>query len=257
MKWAVEVVGHGGAGDFFPGNSQPAIEKALELGVDRIEIDVQQSADHELVLVHDDKIALEGNRAIAVGKVPTNVLRTHLPGLLTLDDAVELIAGRAPLMLDVKRRRDEDLLITSIRRHKLAAQSSVSATHALLLRRLRQAFPEMRLGLSTGHWSPGAPTRLGRAIATGLLRTFAPYPIIAAVKASGATEVMLFHRVCTRSVVDTLHKHDVRINAWTIDRPSSIRRVLQLGVDGIITNRPDLVWEELGRAGDPFASTRH
>ncbi|MGH2560922.1 MAG: glycerophosphodiester phosphodiesterase [Thermomicrobiales bacterium] len=249
MKRAIEVVGHGGAGDFYPGNSRRAIEQALELGVDRIEIDVQQSADHELVLVHDDKIHLQGHRLADVGGLSTAALRAHLPGLLTLDEAVALIAGRAPLMLDVKRRRDEDLLIQAIRRHALATGSSVSSTNGLLLFRLRRAFPEMRLGLSTGHWSSGAPTRIGRVVTTAVLRAIAPYPMVATVKACGATEVMLFHRVCTRYVVDTLHRHNVRINAWTVDRPSSIRRVACLGVDGIITNRPDLAWETLASGG--------
>ncbi|MGH2533780.1 MAG: glycerophosphodiester phosphodiesterase [Thermomicrobiales bacterium] len=249
MNSNVEVVGHGGAGDFYPGNSRQAIKKALELGVDRIEIDVQQSADRELVLVHDDKIRIASGKLRLVSTIPTADLRTSLPGLLTLDEAIELIAGRAPLLLDVKQRRDEDLVIRSIRRHGLETHSSVSSTDGRLLLRLRRVYPRMRLGLSTGHWSAGAPTRLGRAIATGLLRALAPYPVIAAVKTCGATEVMLYHRICTRYVVNTFHKRDIRINAWTVDRPTSIRRIVGLGVDGIITNRPDLVWEELKRSG--------
>ena len=55
---SVEVIGHGGAGFYFPGNSRQSIERALEIGVDRIEFDVQRSAGDELVLVHDDRLRL-------------------------------------------------------------------------------------------------------------------------------------------------------------------------------------------------------
>jgi glycerophosphoryl diester phosphodiesterase len=81
-------------------------------------------------------------------------------------------------------------------------------------------------------------------------------PLILACEAVGASEVMLFHRVCTRRLVVELHKRDLRVNLWTIDRPASIRRAINLGADGIISNRPDLVWEELDRLGEARASAR-
>lgn len=249
MTRPIEVVGHGGAGDFYPGNSRQALAKALEIGVDRVEVDVQRSLDGDLVLVHDDRIRVDQEHSRPVSELTTDELRAALPGLLTLDEAVALVSGRVPFMLDIKRRQDGGLLIEAIRRHGLAAQSSVSCEDLRLLRRLRRAFPEMRLGLSMGHWSHGAPTRFGRAVVTKLLQILSPYPIVGAAKVSGATEVMLYHPVGTRRLVETLQNHDLRVNVWTVDRPASMRRAIGLGVDGIITNRPDLLWEELAKTG--------
>jgi glycerophosphoryl diester phosphodiesterase len=240
-----EVIGHGGAGDFYPGNSRPSLEKALEFGVDRIEVDVQQSSDGDLVLVHDERLKIEQGRPTLVSKIPTATLRTALPDLLTLPEAVELIRGRALLMLDIKGPGFEDHLISAIRQHDLAAKSSVSCTHALVLRRLRNEFPEMRLGLSTGHWSSGAPTLAGKKTVASIMRQTLLYPLLAALPASGATEIMVFHLACSRSLVQGLHRRGYLVNVWTVDRISSLRRALDLRVDGIITNRPDLLHEEV------------
>jgi glycerophosphoryl diester phosphodiesterase len=129
----VEVVGHGGAGAEHPGNSRAAIEAGLALGADRIECDVQRSRDGELVLVHDDRLTLPGGARRAVRDLTTAELRGLLPGLLTVDEVAELVAGRAPLMLDVKGPGYERALIGAIRRHGLAGESSVSSTHAAVL----------------------------------------------------------------------------------------------------------------------------
>ena len=77
MSARPEVVGHAGAGGFFPGNSLKAIEKALELRVDRIECDVQRSADGDLVLVHDEELNdARGKRPVK--RITTAELRERL-----------------------------------------------------------------------------------------------------------------------------------------------------------------------------------
>jgi glycerophosphoryl diester phosphodiesterase len=249
----LEIVGHGGAGDFYPGNSQPSIEKALELGVDRIEIDVQRSRDGDLVLVHDERVRVDGGKPTLVSNVSTSALQSMFPGFLTLPEAIEIVGGRVPWMLDIKGPGFEQDLIAAIKNYRLAADSSVSCTHVGVLRRLRREFPEMRLGLSTGHWSRGAPTFTGKKIVASIMRPSILYPLLAALPAAGATEIMIFHHACSRSLVEGLHNRGYLVNVWTVDRPASIRRALDLNVDGIITNRPDLLHEEIAVRQAPRA----
>jgi glycerophosphoryl diester phosphodiesterase len=248
-----EIVGHGGAGDFFPGNSLQSIEKALELGVDRIEVDVQSSADGELVLVHDERIGVDGRNPVPVSRLKTSELRFLLPGFLTLAEGIEVIGYRVPLMLDIKGPGFELELNAAIRTHKIAETSSISCEQLTVLRRLRAAFPTMRLGISTGHISSGAPTSPGKWLASAVSRPVLLYPLLAALAATGASEIMVFHRACSRSLVSGLHKHGVLVNVWTVDRPISMRRALTIGVDGIISNRPDLLQEESKK----FAASPH
>jgi glycerophosphoryl diester phosphodiesterase len=243
-----EVIGHGGAGDFFPGNSRASIEQALKIGVDRIEIDVQRSADGDLVLVHDDTFLLH-DRKIPTDEITTAQFRQMLPGLLTLDELVELNRDNVPLLLDVKLPGYEPDLITAIRRHRLAPTVAASSTHATVLWRLKRAFPEMRLGLSTGHMATGIPWRAGRFLASRTLRLVTPLPLLAAMRLCGATETMIQHRVCTPRLVHAVHDSGRRVNVWTVDRPDQMRRFIEMGVDGIISNRSDLMKEELDQIG--------
>lgn len=241
---AIEVVGHGGAGGLHSGNSQAAMAAALAIGVDRLECDVRLAADGALVLVHDEAVPVAGRRR-RVRDATTGELRELVPGLLTLDELVELAAGQVPLLLDVKGTGYETEVVAAIRRHRLVGTSSLSSTSVSTLRHVRAALPTMRLGLSTGHWASGTPTAPGRLLARWLLRVAAPLPLLAALRLVGAAEAMLQHRVATAPLVAALHVGGWRVNVWTVDRPEAIRRVVALGVDGVISNRPDLVREVL------------
>lgn len=240
----IEIIGHGGAGDFYPGNSQASIEQALRIGVDRIEIDVQRSANGDLVLVHDERFLVNG-RKVPAEEIATDQFRRMLPGLLTLDELVELNTAKVPLLLDVKLPGYEPELVAAIRRHELAGTVSASSTHGIVLWRLKRAFPEMRLGLSTGHMATGLPLRPARYLMRRTLRLVTPLPLVLAMRGFGATEAMIQHRVCTERLVRIVHDSGRKVNVWTVDRPEQMRRFIAMGVDGIISNRPDLVKEAL------------
>jgi glycerophosphoryl diester phosphodiesterase len=244
---AIEVIGHGGAGHFYPGNSRQSIEQALEIGVDRIEFDVQLSADGDLVLVHDDYLRGPSGRKRAVRAIPTAEIRTLLPGLLTFDEAVDLIGGRALLLIDVKSPRYEAEVAAAIQRHNLGAENAVSSSHAGVLRYLRHRFPELRLGISTGHMANSIPFKPARTFVSGGLQLSVPSLLAVAARAIGATDVMVQYRACSPRLVRLMHRKGIRVNAWTVDHPRQIRRVIDMGVDGVISNRPDLVKEALGR----------
>lgn len=241
----VEIIGHGGAGDFFPGNSRMAIEQGLHLAVDRIEFDVQCSADRDIVLVHNDQIRVPGKGFKPVRAISTSDLRIALPGLLTLAEAVEMIGNRAQLLIDAKSPGYERELIAAIASLGVVDNTIVSSTYASVLRSIRNAFPSIRIGLSTGHSANGIPTKLARSLVTRTLQTATPFPFIAALKLLHATDAMVQFRVVTPSLVRSLHARGIRINTWTVNHPKQIHRVIAMGVDGIISNRPDLVLDAL------------
>ena len=136
----MEVVGHGGAGDFFPGNSRQSIAKALDLGVDRVEFDVQMAGDGTLVLVHDDSVTLRG-RKVAVRQTDLSALREAFDSLLTLDEAIALIGDRAAFMIDMKSPGYERQVAAAIHRAGIADRTIVSSTWAWSLRAVRKMRP--------------------------------------------------------------------------------------------------------------------
>lgn len=235
----IEIVGHRGAAAYHPGNSRAAFETAIALGVDRIECDVQPAADGTLVLIHDAEITTVDGRRRRVRELTIAELRRSLPGLVTLDELAALAAGRA-LLLDLKRPGYEAALIAAIERHGWAETAVVSSTDVRSLRRLRAASPTLRLGLSTGHWATSAPTRCGRRLVRVAFRRFLPRLLPAVLAIAGASEAMLQHHVVTPTLVARLHARGRRANAWTVNEPDDLDRVVAAGVDSVTSDRPDL-----------------
>lgn len=240
----MEVVGHGGAGDFYPGNSRQSVEKALEIGVDRIEIDVQVAAGDQLVLIHDDVAAINGKK-VNVRDLTVDDLRGALDGLLTLDEVIELTRDRCRLMVDMKSPGYERLIAEAITRSGIAPQTIVSSTHAWSLREVRQTAPGVSVGLSTGHISTVMRRNALISVTSGVLAAVSPLPIIAAARIIHADHLMLNYRICTPRFVRTAHRFGLSVYAWTVNNPRPIRELIQHGVDGLISNRPDLVLEAL------------
>jgi glycerophosphoryl diester phosphodiesterase len=238
----MEIVGHGGAGDFFPGNSRQSIEKALEIGVDRVEIDVQRAARDQLVLVHDDEVRIDG-RMVRVRTLAPDDIRSVLDGFLTLDEAIDLAGMRASLLIDMKSPGYESLVAETIRKAGIASTTIVSSTYAWSLRAVKRAEPAVATGLSTGHISTVMRRNALVTATSGVLAAITPLPMIATARIIGADHLMLNYRICTRRFVRRAHRHDLSVYAWTVNHPRAIRRQVAFGVDGIISNRPDLVRE--------------
>jgi glycerophosphoryl diester phosphodiesterase len=244
----MEVVGHGGAGDFFPGNSRQSIEKALAIGVDRIEIDVQLGTANQLVLVHDDEVRIDGKR-MRVRKLGVEQLRQSLDGFLTLDEAIELIGDKASVMIDMKSRGYEQEIADSVRKYDLAASTIVSSTYAWSLRTVKRNLPGLAIGLSTGHISTVMRRNKLISVTSGVLAAITPLPLIGAAKLIDADHLMLNYRICTARFVRLAHRHGLSVYAWTVNHPRPIGKLIDSGVDGLISNRPDLVLEALSPSG--------
>jgi glycerophosphoryl diester phosphodiesterase len=240
----VEVVGHGGAGDFYPGNSLQSVEKALELGVDRIEIDIQRAAGDQLVLVHDDVVRVDG-RDRKVRDMPVDELRVALDGLLTLPEAIELVRRRATLLVDMKGPGNEDLVVQAILAAGIGPSTLVSSTYAWSLRTVKQLAPEVGTGLSTGHISTVMRQNRLISFTSGVLAAVTPVPFIATAKLIHADYLMLNYRICTPRFIRAAHRSSLKVYAWTVNNPKPVRRMIERGVDGVISNRPDLVREAL------------
>ena len=243
----MEIVGHGGAGDFFPGNSRSSLLKAVALGVDRIEVDVQIVADGTLVLCHDDDLVIDGRKR-SVRHLSLDTVRNALDEMLTLDEAIELTRDAAPLMIDVKDRGYELPIAEAIQRHKIAADTIISSTWALSLREIRNLCPGVRIGLSTGHISTFARRTPIIAVSSAVFSLLTPAPAILAARAIGADALMLNYRICSAAFVTAAHKAGLLVYPWTVNQPRQIRELIERNVDGIISNRPDLVAEQLDAA---------
>ena len=239
-----EVVGHGGTGTCFPGNSRPAIELALKIGVDRIECDVQQTSDGVLVLGHDEHVVIDGAK-LALRGLSLDTLRAALDDLLTLDEFMELAGDQSAFLLDMKAPGYERELVQAIQRHDIAVRTIVSSTDAFGLLRLRRLLPGLSTGLSSGHLASGLPTERLRQWMGAALGSLTPRPLVLAAKRVGAAHLMIHHRACSERMVELTHASGLRVYPWTVDDERLMDDLIELGVDGIISNKPDVLKERL------------
>jgi glycerophosphoryl diester phosphodiesterase len=218
-------VGHRGAAAYAPGNTRASFQRALALGVDMIEFDVRRSRDGHLVLAHDETLpGPAGDVEVAAANL-AGLRALDLGGgerIVTLEEAIDFLHGRCAVMIDLKGEGFEVPLVEAIHRAGLApAELVIPGGTAFSRHAIRALDPSLPLSLS-------------------LDREAAPLLTPAFIEAIDTEAVTWHHRLITPERVARLHARSLTVYAWTVDDPETMSRVRAAGVDGVITNRPDL-----------------
>jgi glycerophosphoryl diester phosphodiesterase len=223
------VVAHRGASAAHPpGNTVEAFAAAVALGADWVELDVRLTADGVLVVHHDPD--LPDGRTIAA------LAAAELPGWVPLLDAALDACG--PLGVNVEIKAD------------------VVGGQAILVERavaeLRRRGEPVRWLLSSFDWNLMAMARdLAPELATGLL-FFDPalaLPALDRAVRDGHSAVNPWDPAVDEAYVRLAHDAGLAVNVWTVDAPDRIAALAALGVDGVITNLPDVARGVLGPRG--------
>ena len=238
---AVLTIAHRGASAYSPENTLTAIRQAVELGADLVEVDVQRTRDGALVLAHDPELGRTTDAArVLPRRAPWRVADLTLDEvrrldagswfspayagtrIATLEQALDLLAGTGTgLLLEVKRPALHPGIATDIAgalRSRPLARVVVQSFDHEVMHDLAGRAPRVPVGL-LGH----PPVRR--------------LPDLA----EWASQVNPRHRRATRAYVDAVHAAGLDCLVWTVDQQADVRRVLDLGVDGVISNRPDVV----------------
>jgi glycerophosphoryl diester phosphodiesterase len=240
-------IGHRGAPLLAPENTLRSIERALELGMDMVEVDVLSLADGTLVLAHSDDLFELSHGAVRgrVARESLAELRQAAPELPTLDEALALVAeSDAGIQLDVKAPGYERPLVDAVRRHGLVDRTLVSSCHARVLVVLDELEPALGRGLTYPCDHRGiAGRRLVRpAVWTTVqcLRAVLPRRIAGLLAGAHSSTAVLHYAVVSGAVVRSCHSAGAQVLAWTVDDPALCGRLAALGVDGVITNDPKI-----------------
>jgi glycerophosphoryl diester phosphodiesterase len=228
-------IAHRGAAGTRPELTRPAFERALELGVDMIELDVQLTRDGELVVLHDRQLG----RTVA-GSTP---VRTHtlaeLQGLdagvwfaptwagaqvPSLDEVLALTAGRAELNVEIKSPPPDwaataAALLDLLARHDRLAGTIISSFDRGALDAVRARSAAARLGV--------------------LWHTADLDPMWAAAEALGAVAVHPLWSLVDSELVATARAAGRQVIVWTVNDPDAIAALAELPVDGIISDFPE------------------
>jgi glycerophosphoryl diester phosphodiesterase len=215
------VIGHRGAAGVAPENTLAALQAAVAAGVDLVEFDISPG----LRLGH----SLEEMPAAEI----------------SLDEALDFLAGHGVgVHLDVKLPGYEEAVLEAVRRHAFEERAVVSTAYAVTARRFARLAPEVpraigyprdRLGVSNLHW----PAPLQRAGATAL-RQVMPVRVPVLLRWARANTLSLHHTLCSRTAVAVAHRLGAPVFAWTVNDPAGVRRVTAAGVDGIVSDDPEM-----------------
>jgi glycerophosphoryl diester phosphodiesterase len=223
-------VAHRGVGKHEPENTLRSYRKAIDLGTEMVEVDLRASADGVLVLAHDDEIRDVRGHALPVSGRTFEELREldmgHGERIPTLEEAVRLCRGRCSMMIDLKGKGFEGELIELL--HRTGYRNVIVPGGSRPSRdRIRALAPEIPLSLSLER---------EQDVTDELFDTL-------------DTDAVTWHSsLLNRERVERLHAREKLVFAWTVDDTGEMERLVFLGVDGIISNRPDLLMR-LGTRG--------
>jgi glycerophosphoryl diester phosphodiesterase len=249
---ATRVAAHRGGAGLWPENSLLAFRQALALGVDALEFDLHMTADGEVVVLHDPtlertttgagrvrdlKLAdLAGARLKARDGTVTDELIPTFAQVLDLASK-----GSAELLPEIKvdanrQRYDgiEDKVLALVRERGLSARTTIQAFQPETIRRLRELEPKARTMLLVAR----GDVERDRA---------RPAEAVRRARALGATDLGMNHRLIDADVMAAARADGIRVSAWTVNDEADIRRMIDLGVDVVMSDRPDLAKRLIGR----------
>ena len=229
-------IAHRGASALAPENTMTSFERAVELGADAIELDLHLSRDGELVVIHDDTLDRTTNGHGPVNERSLEELKRLDAGrwfgeefagerVPTLAEVLERFAGKVPLALEVKAGSAffpgiEEEVVSALRRHSAIEQAAVASFDHYALQRLKEIEPTLRT----------AALLVGRPVS------------VSAIAGPGRAEAMALEAsLVTKTEVEACRAAGLQLVVWVVNEPALMRHFIGLGVDGIITDRPDLL----------------
>lgn len=216
------VIGHRGASAASPENTLEAFSKAREFGADWVELDVRRSGDGVAVVHHDAHLA-DGRR---VGELRADELPSHVPSLA---EALELCHDMG-VVVEIKNLPDDP----DFDHEHLVAFAVAGLTMAYLdpERFVVSSFDISPL-TAVKSADPGVPI----ALLCGLID---PASAVARAVANDMSGVHPYDSMCDATFVNRAHQQNLDVFVWTVNDPQRMKELVEMGVDGIITDHPDI-----------------
>jgi len=243
LRWGdtiVKVVAHRGYSGRYPENTEIAFRKALALDVEMIEFDVHLAKDESLIVIHDATVDRTSDGSGRIAEMTLPEIKALDAGswfdeafkgqrFLTLQEALDLMDNKVRLNVHIKAyEHDREQLVTltihEMERRSLLHRASVASDkEAIVLAKQNQPALDI-CNLST----QPKETYIARSLAIGC-RILQP----------GNQQV-------DREFVQAAHRHGLEVNPFYADDAPEMRRLIECGVDGILTNYPERLLELRG-----------
>lgn len=233
----MKTIGHKGGGKTAPENTRASLEQAMALGVDAVEVDIWPTADGRFVLFHDaDIMRLTGHVGWTMSLTSVELRALELRSrsskevsgerILVLEEALDLVAGRVELVLEVKRTR-----------HQLDRYAWIEERLAKILQR-HDAFP-WTLVVSFDHQTLLDLRKVTTDARTGMLYVGEWINLWKEVEFLSPEAILPHWAQTTGDLVAEAHRDGLAVYPWVVNHEEWMEQFVKMGVDGIITDYPD------------------
>ena len=227
-------IAHRGASGSAPENTLAAFKKAIDIGVDAVELDLHGTADGEVVVIHDASLDRTTNHLGAVNQAPLETIKcadaggwfaTEFAGesVPTLAEALECIAGKTIAVLEIKDPLIAEAVVAKVRETQTLNLIVIISFHASVLREIRALEPRIPTGWLIGSHNNHVP----------------PAELCQQLGELGSSLLNVNYQLITAEFAYEVRRRGIALWCWTVDEIARMREMKAFGVQGITSNYPE------------------
>ncbi len=219
----MKKVGHRGARAYEPENTVRSFKKAIEMGVDAVELDVRKTKDGEIVVIHDADVKRTTNGSGLVSDLSLNQIKSFFTDkeekIPTLQEVFDAVDKKVTVFVELKETGFEEKVLELIKKNGLTKNVIVVSFLEDALKKVRE---------------------LDSQIPTGLIYAKHKNPLKAALDLR-AQWLVAFYRFTHTANVQKAHEDGLKVLVWTVNTAEEVAEMKKKGVDGIASDKPDIL----------------
>lgn len=228
----VLIAAHRGASSSAPENTLAAFEKAVEMGADFIELDVAETKDGVLIILHDDSLERTAQLTANIWDVTYEETQELDAGswfdesysgekIPTLQEAIDICKGKIKMNIEIKSTGHEsadfvEQIVQTIRSNQLQEACIVTSFDYPMVQEIKELDPSIRTGVVLSKEEQR-------------LSDFDDMDLFS-----------IYWKILDKTMVEEAHSMGKQVHVWTVNKQKDMRRFQKMGVDCIITNDPGL-----------------
>ena len=216
-------VGHRGARAYEPENTLRSFKKALELGVDAVELDVRKTKESEIVVIHDADVKRTTNGTGLVSELTLKEIKSFAAEkderIPTLEEAFDFLDKKVKVFVELKETGIEEQVLAVVKKKKLTK-------NVIIVSFLEDALKKVR--------------ELDSEIETGLIYAKHKNPVKAALELK-AQWLLALYRFMHTANVEKAHENGLKVLVWTVNTHEETLEMTKKGVDAIASDKPDML----------------
>lgn len=233
------VIAHRGASAYQPENTLAAFALAIAQGAQMIELDLHCSSDNQVVVIHDETLDHTTNLKGRVDQFTLAEIKQadagHGERVPTLEETLDLTVSKLRLYLEIKDRRAAAETLRIVRARRCQSEVMLASFDIELMRRLGEEVRDIELGVI-----------LGNETLNPIVRWREAFPWIA-LRGINYQVLCMQVELCYGYLARQTKASGKKLYVWTADEDSQFAKMIERGVDGIVTNKPDHLIDFLKR----------